>query len=94
MNRISLCRPAPDLPQTINQDLIFVQMITLEHHLAETNPLLEEDLYMGLLEKLSGIYIQVNQFPETRKLIQYSYIRPEPEIKHWNKPKKSKDDEK
>lgn len=81
MNTISMCRPAPRLPESITQDLLFVQMHTLERHLAATNPLFEEDLYMGLLEALSGIYSQVNRAPVRHRVIVESTIRPPIELK-------------
>ena len=76
MNTISLCRPVPALPATITRDLVVVQMLTLEQHLRETNPIFEEDLYMGLLEKLAGIYVLVNQFPVRSRNVYLSAVSP------------------
>ena len=76
MNTINLCRPVPALPIAISHDLLVVQMLTLEQYLRETNPIFEEDLYMGLLEKLAGIYIQVNQFPVRSRNIYFSAVAP------------------
>lgn len=76
MNSISLCRPAPALPDVIEQELIVVQMLTLEQHLRATNPIFEQDLYMGILEKLAGIYSQVNRFPVRWRNIYFSEIAP------------------
>ena len=77
MNTISLCRPVPILPEEIGRDLLIVQMLTLERHLKATNPIFEEDLYMGLLDKLAGIYYQVNHFPVGRSMVIESSVRPE-----------------
>ncbi len=76
MNAISFCRPAPPLPETINRDLLIVQMLTLEQYIRETHPIFEEDLYMGLLTKLAVIYYQVNRFPAVGRTIYYSSIKP------------------
>ena len=76
MNTISLCRPVPVLPEEITRDLLIVQMLSLEQHLKETNPTFEEDLYMGLLDKLAEIYNQVNHFPGARRMVVESNIRP------------------
>ena len=74
MNSISLCRSVPALPEAISRELIIVQMLTLEQHLRETNPIFEEDLYMGLLEKLAGIYTLINRFPNNRRSVYHSEI--------------------
>ena len=76
MNTISLCRPVPALPMSITRDLLVVQMLTLEQYLRETNPIFEEDLYMGLLEKLAGIYSQVNQFHIKHRNVYFSDVAP------------------
>lgn len=85
MNTISLCRKAPELPEFIHHDLLVVQMITLEHRLAATNPLFEEDLYMGLLTKLASIYFQVNRFCDARRMIVESSIEPDVVLKPWER---------
>ena len=77
MTTISLCRPVPALPEAITRDLLIVQMLMLEQHMKATNSVFEEDLYMGLLEKLAGIYYQVNHFPVGRRMVIESSIRPE-----------------
>ena len=76
MNTISLCRPVPELPEAISFDLIIVQMLILEQYLTSTNPILEEDLYMGLMEKLAGIYTLVNRFPNNSRRVYFSAVRP------------------
>ena len=85
MNTISLCRPIPVLPEEINQELILVQMLTLERHLSATNPIFEEDLYMGLLAKLAEIYAQVNRFPVCGRMIHESAIQPFPKLERWER---------
>jgi len=77
MTNISLCRPVPALPEAITRDLLIVQMLTLEQHLRSTHPIFEENLYMGLLDKLAVIYYQVNHFPVGRRMVIESSIRPE-----------------
>ena len=80
MNTINLCRPVPALPIALSHDLLVVQMLTLEQYLRETNPIFEEDLYMGLLEKLAGIYSQVNQFPVRSRKVYFSEVAPPAEF--------------
>jgi len=76
MTTISLCRPVPALPEAITMDLLIVQMLTLERHLKATNPIFEEDMYMGLLDKMAEIYNLVNHFPVGRRMVIESSIRP------------------
>jgi hypothetical protein len=64
MTTISHCRDAPPLPDTIEKELIIVQMLTLEKHLRETNQLFEPDLYLSILDRLADVYRQVNSFKD------------------------------
>ena len=61
MNTIGMERDIPALPEKVERELLLAEIDYLEWQLRGAHPIFDEDLYLAIMEKLSGIYYQVNR---------------------------------